>query len=111
MGVDIDTGRKYAAQISGLSNWEMRKPGGGEEGRGKIMSSVADLLNLQSCGTSKWTGPEYHLVEKSGLESDISQVSCVSVSGNRFSPIIIIPQVSCGQIYHLYDDRNSSLLY
>lgn len=75
----------------------MRKPGGGEEGRGKIMSLVPDLLGFRSCGTSKWRGSEYRLVEKSGLESDRSLVSQVSASReNRFSPIIIISQVSCG---------------
>lgn len=75
----------------------MRKPGGGEEGRGKIMSLVADLLGFRSRGTSKWRGSEYRLVEKSGLESDRSQVSQVSASReNRFSPISTISQVSCG---------------
>lgn len=88
----------------------MKKPGGGEEGRGKITSLVAGLLSFRLCRTSKWRGPEYRLVEKSGLESDRSRVSGISIRENRLSPIIIISQVSFGQIYHLHDYRNSILL-
>ena len=45
------------------------------------MSSVADLLSFGACGASQGRGPDYHLEEKSGLQSDRSQVSQVFASG------------------------------